>query len=184
MANIIRSETKFMTNGNARSDCRYYAITIKHMNKNCIDYKEDLDAFLNKHIIEANPNIVIKSQTYEQDSQHRLHMHILAESLCPIKVRSIRYWAVDVQSTGTPEIWDRYIHKHASNQDEQDQILLSHWAYHNNIFDQELELPISDRRREWLISNLRRGDLPTNSACSKNCTYCKPNSKEFDYFKI
>lgn len=111
----------------------YYCITIKHMNAKVIDYKEDLDKFIDKHYRGVVEIIFV---AYEEDSKHKLHAHILAKGLSwDIKFKGIRYWSTFIRADKTYEKWLSYCKKYARNHDEQEQILLRHFSYHNNMFE-------------------------------------------------
>lgn len=116
---------------NLRQDESYYCVTIKHQRKNYIDYPEDLDEFFKKHYKDLN----ILSIAYEEDKQHKLHLHALCAGLSGRTNKSVRYWHTYVTESPMHDGWSQYIHKHAKNQDEQDRILLSHYSYHNCMFE-------------------------------------------------
>lgn len=111
-------------------DDSYYCITLKHQNNRVIDYRSDYDDFIFKHY----PMLKIIHIAYEIDKSHKLHAHVLARGKAGLSFRNVRYWHTYIREDQRYEKWLHYCTKYAKNMDEQDQILLSHYSYHNNLF--------------------------------------------------
>lgn len=109
----------------------YKCVTIKRPYSNKPIFREDIVKIEEKHLKDT----VILDQTYEIDKSWVLHGHYLVmaeKDWCPKK---IRYWTIKSVVCTNREGWLSYIHKEASNQDEQDMILLDHESRHVCLFD-------------------------------------------------
>lgn len=112
----------------------YHSITVKPMSKSKVYYASDIDDFIFKHI----PNeFEILYITYEQDSSHVLHAHILARTRSSefTKIKPVRYWHVYNEATDDIHRYMAYIMKHNQSPYEQERTLIEHYAYHNNLFN-------------------------------------------------
>lgn len=110
----------------------YHSITIKPLSMSKTYYRSDIDQFIEKHL-KAFDIIYI---TYEQDSKHILHAHILASTNTSefTKIKPVRYWHIYNEATENKERYIGYIQKHAKNQYQQMEELLNHFSFHNNLF--------------------------------------------------
>lgn len=122
----VTNERSFLDNNDL-----YYSITIKPLSRSKVYYKHDLEQFIKKHYGQLFIIIV----TYEVDHLQVLHAHILAKGKTDFQIKNVRYWHQYCEKTRLYERYISYCKKHARNQDEQDQILLRHWSYHDNLFN-------------------------------------------------
>lgn len=121
-----------MNEVNERSSIVYYSITLKPLSSSKVYYPDDFAPIVARHFKTLN----IMDITYEQDSNHILHAHILAEGRGEETFKPIRWWHTDIQKTENIQRWASYMRKHARNADEQDNILWQHYSYHNNLFEE------------------------------------------------
>lgn len=111
-----------------------FAITIKPMSRSKIYYKDDIQAFIDKHI---KPYYDILLITFEKDSKNVLHAHMLANGGPNIfNHKKIRYWSQDIQQLDPEDVtrWVSYIQKDVRNSDTQDQVLWEHLASTEYLF--------------------------------------------------
>lgn len=113
------------------SEAPLMAVTIKHCNNKKVDYKRDIDAFLEKNI---NRYFDTLYKVYETDSDNKLHCHLLCQATpLSIKHRKIRYWHQDIQKLKTRADalrWLNYL-----NKIDQNYVIDTHYSFHNNMFE-------------------------------------------------
>lgn len=123
-----------MTAGNdERSEYEPYCITIKKPYGRGVVYREQVDLQIEKHI---KPLFAIADRRYEIDSKGILHAHMLGFRRAGTEYTKprIRYWSIDIQPCRNMEAWVSYIQKDSTNLAEEDELLLRHYSYHNNMF--------------------------------------------------
>jgi len=111
-----------------------FAGTIKPLSKKS-NNPDSIKEFFEKHYCRDGQEEMLVFGTYEVDKSGVLHYHFLLACESQIRnIKNVRYWHQYLEKVRGFGSYISYITKNARNQDEQDQILLNHYAANNNMF--------------------------------------------------